>query len=706
VSRAARTLGCLLAVLGFAVATLPAQVLISPLTEPAYASEAESLTVSITSITPSTLIPGQPVQVAGSVTNSDTAPWTHLQVYLVLSPKPMTSATELDRALASDADALIGPRIISASPKQTWVEMGDLAPGATKSYQLEVAYRKLGISGSAGVYWLAVHVLATDPDGNRDATADARARTFIPLVPPTAGSAPLNLSLLWPLTEPVRSPRPGVFLDDTLGQSMSTDGRLNRLLHMTIGWQDKFSWIIDPAVLQAAKTMGRPYIVNDGIRTQQGQYSDDASTFLTDFRDQVGSSTQLSVPFGDPDVTALAHSGGGALLGAAGSAAGKVLHSTGLKTVPVSWPVGGRSTRGPVGAAARNGAEHALLSRSSLVDWPPGKTPLITMQTARSDVSAVVYSHDVFDSDPEPGDVDPTLQARQRLLAEAALLRLDPGASHSLVVAAPRGWDPGPGWFAAAFFEGLQTSWLHLTPASTLLGGTPESYDGPLRYPEQLRGRELSTVVTGGAKDLLHVATILASLHADAAAADDYDRSIALDVSLHWRSDPVTVSRIIDQQLRHVRHQLAGVSVESAQAVTLSSNNGRFPVTISNQLDRPVTVMLKARPADPALHLKVPDALVVGANERVQVHVDANSDRVGLTTVSVRLATADGHGFGRIKEIKVRTTQYGVVGWVIVAGGCAVVFGTSLRRLVRRVRSRRAAAEAEVETAPRSEVPS
>ena len=280
-------------------------------------------------------------------------------------------------------------------------------------------------------------------------------------------------------------------------------------------------------------------------------------------------------------------------------------------------------------------------------------------------------------SDPEPGDVDPTLQARQRLLAEAALLNLDPGASHSLVVAAPRGWDPGPGWFAAAFFEGLQTSWLRLTPASTLLGGAPEPYDGPLRYPEQLRGRELSTLVTSGAKDLLHVATILASLHADAAAADDYDRSIALDVSLHWRSDPVTVSRIIDQQLRHVRHQLAGVSVESAQAVTLSSNNGRFPVTISNQLDRPVTVMLKARPADPALHLKVPDALVVGANERVQVHVDANSDRVGLTTVSVRLATADGHGFGRIKEIKVRTTQYGVVGWVIVA---AAVRSSSARR--------------------------
>ena len=148
-SRAARTLGCLLAVLGFAVATLPAQVLVSPLTEHAYAGEAESLTISMTSITPSTLIPGRPVQVAGSVTNSDTAPWTHLQVSLVLSPKPMTSATELDRALASDADALIGPRIISTSPKQTWVEMGDLAPGATKSYQLDVAYRKLGISGSA-----------------------------------------------------------------------------------------------------------------------------------------------------------------------------------------------------------------------------------------------------------------------------------------------------------------------------------------------------------------------------------------------------------------------------------------------------------------------------------------------------------------------------------------------------------------------------
>jgi hypothetical protein len=115
-------------------------------------------------------------------------------------------------------------------------------------------------------------------------------------------------------------------------------------------------------------------------------------------------------------------------------------------------------------------------------------------------------------------------------------------------------------------------------------------------------------------------------------------------------------------------------------------------VTVSNGLDRAVTVALKASPADPALELTVPKPVTIEAGEKVQLQVQARSDRVGLTTVSVRLQTSDGRTFGNTHQLSVRTTQYGVVGWVIVGCGFAVLFGTATRRIVRRIRSRTAEA--------------
>jgi hypothetical protein len=169
-----------------------------------------------------------------------------------------------------------------------------------------------------------------------------------------------------------------------------------------------------------------------------------------------------------------------------------------------------------------------------------------------------------------------------------------------------------------------------------------------------------------------------------------YDRMTSLDLSVNWRNQAATVAQLIARQTAHARGSLAHLGVQSAQSVTLSSSNGRFPVTVSNGLDRAVTVALSASPADPALELTVPKPVTIEAGEKVQLQVQARSDRVGLTTVSVRLQTSDGRSFGITHQLSVRTTQYGVVGWVIVGCGFAVLFGTAIRRIVRRIRSRTA----------------
>jgi hypothetical protein len=660
----------------------------------------DPLTVTITSISPSTLVPGEPVSVSGTITNHDKAAWTTVRTYLVLSPTPMTSEQQITDALGSDPASDVGPRIIESKPNQSWDEIRRLPAGQSATYSLEIPYRQLGISGQAGIYWLAVHVIGTHPDGTRPGTADARARTFIPLVPDSPKPARVNVSVVWPITAQVRQRGSGVLLDDRLGALMEPEGRLDRMVQMGRGAQSSITWLIDPAVLRAAHAMARGYQVNsleppDGVGSGAlpGEHSDAGKVFADNLVSAATGRDQYAIPFGDIDVGAVVRAHRGQLLETAAATSQQVLADNGIQATTINWPSGGEADKAMVLAAGRTGYIASLLSSEVLPQWSPRTGSLINVQGAGGSARAVVYDANIFEGGPGPGDVNSAIQVRQRLLTEAALDVLAAHPPQSLVVVPPRPWDPGPDWSAAGFFTGLNVPWLKLTPLVDTLSQTSDTYTGDFAYSAGNSLDELAPSLVDSVSRLRRASTTLTELLANSGEVQSsYDRMISLDLSVNWRNQAATVAQLIARQTAHARGSLAHLGVQSAQSVTLSSSNGRFPVTVSNGLDRAVTVALSASPADPALELTVPKPVTIEAGEKVQLQVQARSDRVGLTTVSVRLQTSDGRTFGITHQLSVRTTQYGVVGWVIVGCGFVVLFGTAIRRIVRRIRSRTAEA--------------
>jgi hypothetical protein len=659
----------------------------------------DPLTVTITSISPSTLVPGEPVSVSGTITNHDTAAWTEVRTYLVLSPTPLTSEQQMSEALGSDPASDVGPRIIETRPNQSWDEIRSLPAGQSASYALDIPYRQLGISGQAGVYWLAVHVIGTHPDGTRPGTADARARTFIPLV--TEVPKPkLHVAVVWPIVSPVRQRGSGTLLDDRLGALMEPDGRLDRMVSMGRTAQGPLTWLIDPAVLRAAHAMARGYQINgvepgDGRSSEAspGEHSDAGRVFADNLVEAATGRQQYALPFGDMDVGAVVHAHRGQLLATATATSQQVLADNGILAATLNWPPGGEADKAMVLAASRTGSLASMLSSDALPEWSPSTGSLIDVQGLGTSARTVVYDPSVFEGGPGPGDVNSALQVRQRLLSEAALAVLSGDPPTSLVVVAPRPWDPGPDWSTADFFSGLDVPWLRLTSLDDTLNQRPASYTGQLTYSAGNALVELKPSLVDSVSRLRRASTTLTELLTNSEhVKSSYDRMTSLDLSVDWRNQAATVAELIARQTAHARGRLAHLSVQSAQSVTLSSSNGRFPVTVSNGLDRAVTVALSANPADPALELTVPKPVTIEAGQRVQLQVQARSDRVGLTTVSVRLQTSDGRRFGNIRQLSVRTTQYGVVGWIIVGAGCAVLFGTATRRIVRRIRRRNAEA--------------
>jgi hypothetical protein len=660
----------------------------------------DPLTVTMTSISPSTLVPGEPVSVSGTITNHDKAAWTEVRTYLVLSPTPMTSEQQITDALQSDPASDVGPRIIETNPNQSWDELRSLPPGQSATYSLEIPYGQLGISGQPGIYWIAVHVIGTDPNGLRPGTADARARTFIPLVPDNPKPTPVKVSVVWPIASPVWQRGSGVLLNDRLGALMEPDGRLDRMVQMGRSAQSSINWLIDPAVLRAAHAMARGYQVSsleppDGVESggAPGEHSDAGKVFADNLVSMTTGREQYAIPFGDIDVGAVVHARRGQLLETAVATSQQVLADNGVQAATINWPSGGEADKAMVLAAGRTGAIASLLSSDALPQWSPSTGSLIDVQGVGVSAPAVVYDANVFEGGPGPGDVNSALQVRQRLLTDAALDVLAGDPQPSLVVVPPRPWDPGPDWSAASFFSGLKVPWLKLSSLGDTLSQTPVSYTGQFAYSDGNSMDELAPSLVDSVSRLRRASTTLTELLTDSGhVQSSYDRMTSLDLSVNWRNHAASVAQLIARQTAHARGSLGHLGVQSAQSVTLSSSNGRFPVTVSNGLDRAVTVALKASPADPALELTVPKPVTIEAGEKVQLQVQARSDRVGLTTVSVRLQTSDGRTFGNTHQLSVRTTQYGVVGWVIVGCGFAVLFGTATRRIVRRIRSRTAEA--------------
>jgi hypothetical protein len=123
--------------------------------------------------------------------------------------------------------------------------------------------------------------------------------------------------------------------------------------------------------------------------------------------------------------------------------------------------------------------------------------------------------------------------------------------------------------------------------------------------------------------------------------------------------------------------------------VILSSGSGRFAASISNPLDEPVSVRIKAV-ADPPLKVAVPkQAVDLGPKSRTTVLLDAASSTVGIRNVTLVLTDLEGVPLGSSDDLPIRSNRVSNVIWLIIGTGVALLFLAIVVRLVRRVRTAR-----------------
>ncbi len=681
------------------------------------------LTVTIDQLTPSTIPEQGVVRVSGTITNNDKVPWSTINVRPFISAEPMTSAAELDDAAKTPADAVVGERINDERHKD-FIE--ELAPGQQVSYRFSVP-RSLLHADSPGVYWFGVHALGENGNG-RDETADGRARTFLPLVPPSReGSLPTAIVI--PLRHQLTYSEDGS-LDDLAGWSktLSQGGRLRTLVDFGASSGNRtVTWVVDPALVDAVRRLaeGNPPRslapnLQAGEPDGEGDETSDPSASPTETPTESPAPTEepeesgdspldldaldpvvqaaadaaqawlarlgeamraedqvLTLPYGDVDVAAAAQHDP-ALLQRAVARSDVGLAGFDVVTTPVlSAPSGYLTTEG-IEAADQ---DTSILLTDAMFDDP---APALASTEGHH---VVVTSSGAAEGGPGPDSRTGLTAMRQRLLSEAAVRFLG-GDETSLTMVLPHDWKPDGG---ATYFGGLDVPWLDLTSVDSVSHATePAAVVGStLRYPGWQEGAELDQPGFDAAEGLTRAGNTLQNLLTlnNIVAGTVADQALGT-VSYSARTRPIENRVSAERSRGWIDERLTSVRVSAPTAVTLSSSSGRFQATITNDLDQPVTVSLDAQ-SDDRLDIEGPRRIEVRPESAVAVILTARTDENGLHEVALLVTDKRGTPLGARTGLTIRSAQVSNVIWLFMAIGAALLFGAILVRLFRRVRNAR-----------------
>jgi hypothetical protein len=678
------------------------------------------LEVSVETMTPSVIPRRGTVTLTGEVTNTSPDTWTDLQAYLMVSSVPITTEADLAAAAGTDPATEVGGRITRDGQ---FDEIGDLDPGESTSYTVSVPRRYLEISGEPGAYWVGVHVLGA-VDGIRDGVADGRARTFMPLMSDRGPGT--EVAVVVPLRDRVRRSAEGRLLGLQRWQKMlGPEGRLTRLADFAAESERPLTWLVDPAVLDAASSVAHENppldTGDDGSGPDEGGEEDqgggesassspssspsagsdsgdagsasgqepspqaqDAADWLAGFVAGAGRSSVLAVPYGDLDVAAVTGNRLNRILRTAEDLSHQTLDTLGIDGSPVVSPPSGLLPARAL--AALDAATPVVLSDRA---FPEVGGPVLT----RPDGAEVVLLDSAAGSGgPGPNDPTDPLALRQRILADAAVHALSPDRDRPLVVSTPAYWELGGAWQGADFFDGLDVPWLSQVDLTTVLSrdaGEPND-QAPL-YPARERRREVPFANQLATQELVEIGDVYADLLTrNDTVGDELAKAAMLASSYSARSRPAAALERARNTTLRIRRTMQLVDIDGPGFVMMSSPTGPISVTVANNLDEPVTVRLQAATGRDGLTIKAPGPITLGPGQRAPVRLRAESTAIGVHAVTLVATTEDGRRLGSTVQFNVRSSNVGLVIWLVMGTAGALLLVMIGFRILRRVRAYRA----------------
>ena len=695
------------------------------------------LSVTLAGLSPIAPQPGDTLQISGTLQNVSTTPVSTLAVHLAVSPTKVGSRGAFD-TYADTVDGAAPADAVDIPPASVSLPRPDLAVAASEHFQLTVAVNDLPLPEAWQVYELAVSVTGTTPLGE---STLGRLRTFLPWAPlgvPGVG-LPTRLAWVWPVVDRPHRSSDTVWTDDALASELTPGGRLGGIVaageaaaaqhnppppkpkrqrkHPRRRQQPTkvappkpdinpvpVTWAIDPLLVDDATLMAAGYKVGAGSDRTTGAGRDAAHAWLTSLRSATSQGEVLALPYADPDVVAASRWGpalGTEVQVATNAGQSLLTRALGSTPLPYAWPPDGLADQRTLDTLFAGGVTTVVLDSQALpvIGGDESETPgaHTTVQSRDSNLDALLSDHTLTDvvqggaTDPSTGPL-----AVQRMLSELLMIQAErPSDQRSLVIAPDRRWAPSPAYAGTLLADTGRVPWIQPVTLSQVADGpryTKVERAPTVTYPASERALQLRHgYLEGVAAIKRRTDAFAAILPPGDAQARGFDSGVLRLLSSAWRSDPVAAVADRDALAADVARTMLRVRIAShnGSLVTLTSRSGTVPVTITNDLDTPVRVVLGI---DPGQHLQVTGARIVhtiAPHRQVPVDIRATARTSGIfpLTVTLYTPTTPAQQYGARVRLLVRSTAYGATALLITGGATAVLLLTVAVRLTRRARA-------------------
>lgn len=672
---------------------------------PAGAAPATGSTINVVVDSLAPLIParGGDLRISGRVVNSSAQPIEQVAVRLRLSSQPLSDRDQLsDVANMPLIPSLAGPSDTAIEESRSGIDPV-LRPGEESPFVITVPLADLPL-GDAGTYVISVEALGTDPEGAQ-ATLGIQ-RTFLPWFPKGTDLNPVGLTWLWPLADWPARDADGTLLNDSTPLSLAPGGRLADLVSVASLNPSVVTWIADPELLQAASDIANGYqVLRDG-ELIVGDRSDDARSWLAALKSAVRGSLLHALPYADIDASAARRAGLQQDVVRAITRSPNIAARAIEEPVEggIAWAPSGRIDKRTANLLAEAGVTTIVLAAEAMTPVFSTADPVLPAQTPNgiADYSTGVGVIDAVLLDSgltsalgarqrTRGEI---VLARQRFLAETALIATEPAAKPDRVIAAGPAeirWHPTAELLNSLLRATSQAPWLRPTTIEELRAArrVPRK---KATYGTGVVAAEISAQYMGRVRAAEgRLDRLVAILDDPSTVGPAYAAALLRAQSSAWRAEPSVGAELLASINAGLLARTSSVRVLSSGTVIFSGDAGRVPVTIANDGEQAVNVGL-ALIGQPSARLESAPLAGIRVDPGKKVSVDLEARVVGgePLTVEVQLLTPSGARYGSPATISLVSTAYSrAAGWVVAAAFAAlaafVVIG--ITRRIRRSRS-------------------
>ncbi|TKA11581.1 hypothetical protein FCI23_11630 [Actinacidiphila oryziradicis] len=673
--------------------------------------------VAVDSLTPAVPTKGGTITVSGTVTNDGSQTITGAHIGLRMAPGGPLSSRSAMSAAASRTGFSTTADGYELTGHQAAVK--DIPAGISLPFSLKVPVSDLGL-GNDGVYQLGVSLTGLIRSTGYEQILGIQ-RTFLPWYQ-AGGTKKTQLTFLWPLIDrPHLAVRSGtddqqspIFLDDSLAQELAPGGRLRQLLDL--GKDLPVTWVIDPDLLATVDAMTKKYqVAGDGgdlVHTTSGTGTADANQWLSDLKGALTGQKVMALPFADPDIASIAHSGKevpGTLahLKSATDLATTTVESI-LGTTPetdAAWPVEGAVDPSVVAVATSAGADKVIarsdsLSESGSLDYTPSAARPIgggTTAVVADSALSKTFRGDMLSARKE------TL-AVQKFISQTLLITEQAPKKQRSIVVAPQRMPTGSQ--AQAMAEAIstvtQSGWAQAATFTAAAKATPDpganrKVPGSGSYPKSLRKQELDTDAfrqIQATQSALNGFRVILS-HPDRVDTP-FTNALLRSMSTQWRGSKAGAKTFRDATGDYLNELKGLVHILSKSGtLTLSGRSATIPVTVKNELGQAVSGLELRLTSSQSNSLTVgnPQQVTVGGGHTKSLKFGATARRNGLTSITAQLYTTDGARYGNAMTFKVYVTSITSTVMLVIAVGLLLLVLAGVRMYHQRKRKAAATAE-------------